>query len=165
MGNILAAAMPFIGLALAAIGVVLMVIYAPDGARDVVNTAYADFIKAIALTLGPAAAAFIGDLTTIADRPKFGPETPAHVRRNFLVSRWASIVLFGMLGGLGAAWAGQSAMLGYVGAAIGGHLGTKIINVVFQRVIDKHFPAVAASPQHVGEAAPVLPAPDGGAAP
>jgi len=165
MGNVFAAAMPFIGLALAVFGVVLMLWFGRDVAREAVDTAAADFVKAVALTAGPAAAAFIGDLTTIADRPKFGPETPASVKRNFMIARWASIVLFGMLGGLGASAAAANAMFGYIGAAVGGHLGTKIINVIFQRVIDKHFPAVAASPQHVGEAAPVLPAPDGEAKP
>lgn len=134
--------LPVLGLILAIAGVCLMVLYAPDDARQAMATEYSSFLKVFAATVGPAAAAFLGDLASPADRPKFDANSPPGLKRKFIISRWASCLVFGMIGGAGVQAVGLSAWLGYAAAATGGLLGTKIINVIFNRILDKYAPPV-----------------------
>lgn len=136
------ALLPLLGLLMLLGGVALMVIFAPDDARQALATEYANFLKVLAATAGPTAAAILGDLA-VGERPRFDANSPPGMKRNFYISRYAGLLCFGIMGGAGAQYFGAPPMLGYAAAAAGGMLGTKIINVVFSRILDKYAPPVS----------------------
>jgi hypothetical protein len=135
--------LPFVGAILIVVGIALMIIFAPDDARQALNSEYSSAVKGVAAILGPTGAAVIGDLAQSGERPTFTPGTPARVRRAYYVSRIASCVLFGIIGGATAQWAAIPSLVGWGIAGVGGFLGTKIVNIVFNRVLDKYAPPVS----------------------
>ena len=132
--------LPFLLFVAAIVALVLIFIWAPAGAVEAAKGEYATFVKVIAASIGPAAAAFLGDLASEATRPNFTPETPPRVIAAYRVSRIASLCLFGVMGGAGAAALGISPFWAYLGAAGGGHVGVQIINVIVNRTLDKYLP-------------------------
>lgn len=129
--------LPYLGALLAVVGLALMVIYAPADAKAVMHTEYSSFMKSLAAIVGPTAAAFIGNLAS-STRPQFDANTPKSVKRGYEVSRYASCVVFGMAGGATVQWAGLPVLVGYAAAGIGGLLGVQVLNLVFNRLLDKY---------------------------
>ena len=137
---------PFL-LALAAVAfLIAILIWAPDGARDAVRSEYAAFVKLLAASIGPTAAAFLGDLAAEATRPKFDATTPRRAVLSYQVGRIASLCLFGFLGGAGASALEVKAAWAYVAAAAGGHIGVHIINIITNRLLDKYLPPTGGKP-------------------
>jgi hypothetical protein len=132
--------LPFLGAVLIVVGIAMMIVFAPEDARQALNSEYSSAVKGVAAILGPTGAAVIGDLAQSGERPTFVPGTPVRVRRAYYVSRIASCVLFGIIGGATAQWAAIPALVGWGIAGVGGFLGTKIVNIVFNRVLDKYVP-------------------------
>lgn len=140
MIEIIKAMLPFFGAALAIVGIALMLAFAPTDTQPVLAREYSEFVKSLAAVLGPTAAAFIGHLSNTSDRPAFTAETPRHVTRAYTVSTYAGCMMFGICGGAVTQWAGVPSIVGYAAAAVGGFLGTMIVNVVFNRILDKWLP-------------------------
>lgn len=140
MVEIIKAMLPFFGAALAIAGIALMLAFAPKDTHPFLAKEYSTFVNSLAAILGPTAAAFIGHLSNMSDKPAFTTETPAKVFRAYTVSTYAGCMMFGMCGGALTQWAGVPPLVGYAAAAVGGFLGTMVVNILFNRILDKYLP-------------------------
>lgn len=125
---------PYFGALLAVFGLVLMLVYAPDDAKTVMATEYSNFVKIVAAALGPTAVAVIGSFAATG-RPVFGADEQAK-KAAYWTTKWASCIVFGIGGGLVTKWTGWD-VAGYTAAGFGGVLGVQVVNVVFDRVLNK----------------------------
>ena len=125
---------PYLGAFMAVFGLILMLVYAPDDAKAVMATEYSNFVKIVAAAIGPTAVAVIGSFAATG-RPEFGPDEAAK-RVAYWTSKWTSCVIFGIGGGLVTKWTGCD-VAGYTAAGFGGVMGVQIVNVVFNRILDK----------------------------
>jgi hypothetical protein len=134
MLDILRLLIPYVGALLAVFGLILMLVYAPNDAKVVMATEYSSFVKVIAAAIGPTAVAVIGSFAATG-RPVFNKEDHA-AKVAYWTSKWAACIIFGIGGGLVTKWTGWD-VAGYTAAGFGGVLGVQIVNVVFNRVLDK----------------------------
>lgn len=125
---------PYLGAFMAVFGLVLMLYYAPADAKTVMASEYSSFVKIVAAAIGPTAVAIIGSFAATG-RPEFGPDEAAK-RVAYWTSKWSACIIFGIGGGLVTKWTGWD-VAGYTAAGFGGVLGVQIVNVVFNRVLDK----------------------------
>lgn len=118
----------------------LLIAFGSDPVREALRSEYDQFLRNVLAIAGPTAAAAIGDLALAASRPAQLASATASARWAYLFSRWASWILFGIIGGGVVAISGWPPIAAYMAAGVSGALGTNVVNIVFNWMLGRTQP-------------------------
>ncbi len=131
---------------LAAVGALcllgLMIAFGSEATKEALRSEYETFLRNMLAIAGPTAAAAIGDLALSASRPARLAEAGPNARWAYLFSRWASWILFGLIGGGIVAISGWPPIAAYMAAGVAGGIGTNVVNIVFNWMLGRLLPPI-----------------------